>query len=113
MKHALKYLVLSTLIFSCGAGTMKLICTPKAGAGQTSSMSEHSLDPPAIYFYDKDGNRMTPKEAQEMLIALDYRDNEGNVIVADGAPGTSTWQGWCKYTGDCHGNDVMDLFEVR
>lgn len=84
--------------------------TSQAG---TVSSDANSSAVPAIIFIDADGNQMTPMEAQKFLDKLDYRDNEGRKIKADGAPGTSTWQGWCKYVGDCHANDVMSLFEVN
>jgi len=99
-----------------GALTVTLDSTSQAGSGQLSPPNNvdvnHSYDLPAIIFIDADGNQMTPMEAQEFLNKLDYRDNDGNKIKVDGAPGTSTWQGWCKYVGDCHGSSVMSLFGV-
>jgi len=53
-----------------------------------------------LYFQDVDGTRMDIKQMQKMLIAKDYRDNDGNKIVADGKCGTRTWQAASKYICD-------------
>ena len=112
MKHALKYLVLSTLIFSCGAGTMKLI-------EQLDSSLERAGDhafpqqSPALYFHDVDGTIMNAKQTQLMLNDKGHTDRDGNVLVVDGAWGPKTIYAVKQYIGDCHGNDVMSVFGVK
>ena len=92
--------------------------TSLAGAGQSSSseqccISNHSYDPPAIYFHDADGTIMDAKETQLMLNDKGHTDKDGNVLDVDGVWGPKTIYAVNQYVGDCHGNETFntnDLF---
>ena len=64
MKHALKYLVLSTLIFILGVLTDQAIFRTSR---PVAASSESTTPAPAIYFLDVDGDYLNAKETQAML----------------------------------------------
>ena len=91
MKHALKYLVLSTLIFSCGAGTMKVI-------EQLDSSLERAGAPPSS------------QEAPALPSIQDIQRLVG--AEPDGKLGPETQRLWdAAYNEQCAGT-VNNLFDI-
>ena len=102
-------LVAALCMASAALGALAGRSDSTSQAGAASSYSSSTV--PAFYFHDADGTIMDAKETQTMLNDKGHTDKDGNVLDVDGVWGPKTIYAANQYIGDCHGNDVMSLFE--
>jgi len=115
MKDNYKAFIAITIAFVCGSViTGSLMIRTSRSAAVPPPIPSHQTAP-AIYFLDFDGKYKTIETMQEILNKLDYRDEDGNKLDADGDYGPHTDFALDAYVCDGHGSEayrVASILEV-